>query len=270
MADSPTAESWKFCPVNENSLSTLINKEIWFSKPKLFNDPFDCQMDIDSVFDDVEKMLAETKNESLNAFREGMKLDFSRDIYAYYCACKNWRHTLMWSHYAKNHEGIALGFSFDANSPIKITELNIKDIHYDSKAFWNQIARVNDSHNLYEANRPGTPGLMAGESNQFFASFTNAWIELYEIIRFMKAECWHYEEELRFETELEEGNKVDGVLRGFSAEDLKHVIFGLNCNDKNKKTILDLLSSKEWQHVKKWECYRNPIELSVDCCEYKT
>ena len=130
----PSAESWKFCSVDENAFSTLINKEIWFSKPKLFNDPFDCQIDIDAVFNDVENHIAIYKNDKLDAFREGIKLHTKKDIYAYFCTCKNWRHTLMWSHYANNHKGIAMGFSFTAKTP-KLTELTIKNIEYDDKAF---------------------------------------------------------------------------------------------------------------------------------------
>lgn len=261
----PYAESWKFCSIDENMFSTLINKELWFSKPKLFNDPFDCQLDIDAYFDDVEKYLAQSKNDKLNAFREGIKILTKKDLYAYFCTCKAWEHTLMWSHYANNHKGIAMGFSFSAGSPIKTTELIIKPIRYDNSSFNKAITAVNNSSNMYDEYK----GTLSDNAKEFYKDFFNSSMHLYEIIRFMKAECWKYEEELRYEVELDENFAGDGILRKFYPSDLKHIIFGLNCNNQNRKTISELLNHSDWKHVKKWACKRNPIDLAVKCEEYK-
>jgi len=35
---------YKYCAYNTNSLSILINKKIWASKPESLNDPFDCKI----------------------------------------------------------------------------------------------------------------------------------------------------------------------------------------------------------------------------------
>ena len=35
---------YKYYAYNENSLSVLINKEIWVSNPESFNDPFDSKI----------------------------------------------------------------------------------------------------------------------------------------------------------------------------------------------------------------------------------
>ena len=36
---------YKYCAYSTNSLSILINKQIWFAKPESLNDPFDCKID---------------------------------------------------------------------------------------------------------------------------------------------------------------------------------------------------------------------------------
>jgi hypothetical protein len=45
---------YKYRAYNERSLSMLINKRIWVSKPTAFNDPFDCKYDFDPNFTQAE------------------------------------------------------------------------------------------------------------------------------------------------------------------------------------------------------------------------
>jgi len=38
---------YKYYPYNEYLLEMLITKKAWFSKPEIFNDPFDCYLNFE-------------------------------------------------------------------------------------------------------------------------------------------------------------------------------------------------------------------------------
>ena len=122
---------YKYYSYNRNSLSVLINKKVWFSKPASLNDPFDLGIDfvnyISSIdFDYKIEVLKkqpgisrERKNE-LNEMRERERL--SPDAQArvggweeannklredlknsgVFCMSELNDNILMWSHYADN------------------------------------------------------------------------------------------------------------------------------------------------------------------------
>ncbi|PSV29284.1 DUF2971 domain-containing protein [Photobacterium sp. GB-72] len=83
---------YKYFSFNENSLSCLINNEIWASKPTEFNDPFDSILTIDF------------ENKKINSlFNEYVEHK------AISCFSKNMDNILMWSHYADCHRGFCIG-----------------------------------------------------------------------------------------------------------------------------------------------------------------
>lgn len=255
-------EGWKFRDVNEGTLSLLINRELWFSNPIFFNDPFDCQVDIDGSFQAVKNEIEIHWPEAIDAFKAGMKLHHSEHTYGYFCLCQDWKQSLMWSHYANEHKGIALGFTFGSDSEFKITQVERNEIEYKTDAFKNAIKNLSDSFNMMRAYPQRHPGLMAGEAQDFQRAFMESWTRFYEIIRYMKSECWEYEKELRYELELESRSN-QGVARKFSPSDLKHIIFGIRCNKRNINTIRTLLNNREWAHLKYWQAKPDPVNLVV-------
>ena len=136
-------------------LDTIINKRLYFSYPKDFNDPFDCHPKFslvrcknDNIVDWKEylSILAKEENPDISDFEamkhaeaainKGLYKDrewlFKSDQYAsevldeaiknirICCFTRNPRNQMMWAHYADNHKGIALQFRssymFDVNS----------------------------------------------------------------------------------------------------------------------------------------------------------
>ena len=258
----PEAEGWKFRDVNEGTFSLLINRELWFSNPSFFNDPFDCKIDVDGSFKVVEEEIESHWPDDLEAFKEGVKLHQAEHAYGYFCLCQNWDQSLMWSHYANEHRGIALGFTFDSESDLKITELDRNKIIYKTTAFTDAIKRLSSSFNMMKANPQNRPGLMAGEAQDFQNAFRQNWMEFYEIIRYMKSECWEYEKELRYELDL--GSKdLAGVARKYSPNDLKHIVFGIRCDKRKINTVMNLLKSDEWSHLRYWQATPDPVKLLV-------
>ena len=169
----------------------------------------------------------------------------------------------MWSHYGKNHHGAALGFSFEPDSPFRVAELTNGDVVYKTSALREQMVQVNEAFGLSRQFPPGAPGLMWSEGLQFREGFHGSLMRLYEIVRFMKAECWSYEEEFRFEAKIDDP-AASGIARDFSPRDLKHVLFGTLCLDSGIETIRELLSGSEWEHVQYWKCKRDSVNLILN------
>lgn len=91
---------YKYVPYSENSLSILINKEVWFPKAKQLNDPFEFQFKV-------------SKNEI-----QGISIDSSSIVVAIeqskelglFCLTELNDNILMWSHYADHHKGFCIEF----------------------------------------------------------------------------------------------------------------------------------------------------------------
>lgn len=258
----PFAEDWKFRGADGEVERILESRELWFSTPEHFNDPFDCQADIQGTFDAIRDSLLLHHKEEIAGLVEGAERHAVTHRYAYFCACGAWDETLMWSHYADSHRGVALGFTFSADSPFNFRELTYRPVEYSSDALTGAIARSNDALNMHRAYPNNYPGLMEGEAEGFFEIFRLNIVELYEAVRFMKAECWKYEREQRYEIELSPEQQT-GVARPFVPSDLKHVIFGIMCQDETVQRIQGLLAASEWNHVQCWRAVRDAVNLKI-------
>lgn len=258
--NEPWSEFWKFRGIDARFEEILTDRTLWFSLPEHFNDPFDCQVDIERTFDAIRGELREHLDGEFSAMVAHVEEHVRSTRYAYLCMCKVWNQTLMWSHYGNNHRGAGLGFTFDASGPFHLAELTYNDVVYKAAALRDQLGNVNEAFGLSRQFPPGAPGLMWSEGIEFRGQFQDALMRLYEVVRFMKAECWSYEEEFRFETTVEDP-AASGVTREFASQDLKHVLFGALCPACDIARIRDILSAPEWEHVQFWKCERDSVNL---------
>jgi hypothetical protein len=136
---------YKYQPVTARSLENLKLKELWFSAPAAFNDPFDCALDVrfkQIDDDDVARALEYARGKvglspefeaeivsakgSAARLREAVErsavLAFGRpEIEAAFkqvgvaCFAEKYDDLLMWAHYADGHRGFCLEFSTDAD-----------------------------------------------------------------------------------------------------------------------------------------------------------
>lgn len=254
------AEDWKFRKSIDDVSRLIKTQTLWFSTPKRFNDPFDCQVDISGTFDAVRSLLTISHNKQLTELVQSAQTHAEIHRYAYFCACATWDETLMWSHYADSHKGIALGFSFSTDSPFKFSELNCKPIVYSSSALKEAIKSSNDAMNMYRAYPRQYSGLMLEETDNFVEMFHHRGFELFEAIRFMKAECWRYEQERRYEIEITDG---DGIARPFIPQDLQHVILGVSYPEQEIASLRALFAGEEWSHVKFWRAAPDAVNLKL-------
>lgn len=91
---------YKYVSYNENSLSILANKEVWFPKAKALNDPFEFQ------FHMTENHINGIPIDP-NSLREA--IEDSKEL-GVFCLTEVNDDILMWSHYADQHKGLCIQF----------------------------------------------------------------------------------------------------------------------------------------------------------------
>lgn len=234
---------YKYRPINHLTFMSIINNYNWFSHPKSFNDPFDCQFDIcdkEVSYDEYMNLYLHSKygsklpkegtvliefpkgsiehNQLTREFRE-IALDFGQHVKkdvterSVLSLSEKFDNTTMWSHYSDNHQGICLEFC-----PATLVGHAEGVLH---KVKYLPAGKIN--FNAYE--------LYARCSN-------NRNFEQYkQIINEMvltKSDDWEYESEWRI-VHAEVGPV------GFYPEALKGVYFGLRCGVEEKVAIRNIL-----------------------------
>ena len=146
---------YKYYAYNEYSLSVLINKEIWVSKPESFNDPFDCRIDLEDSTDEKlsKKLLG---NISLDPKKfDTVKHYASKGVNSLkeiwlkkagiFSMSENCENILMWSHYADEHRGFCVEFVRNADNELGNIEIT-GPINYSKK--YNKVAIIDSNDEL--------------------------------------------------------------------------------------------------------------------------
>lgn len=95
-----TSKLYKYFSFNAQSLSIIINKEIWAPKVKLLNDPFEFYFHLnDKNIDDIP-----IDQKSIESAKDAIK------EYGVICLSEINNDILMWSHYADRHTGFCIEF----------------------------------------------------------------------------------------------------------------------------------------------------------------
>lgn len=83
---------YKYFSFNENSISCLINNEIWMSSLREFNDPFESLVSVDFGNEELQKLF---------------EAYIQKKVVFCFSECN--KNILMWSHYADKHKGFCIG-----------------------------------------------------------------------------------------------------------------------------------------------------------------
>jgi Protein of unknown function (DUF2971) len=213
---------YKFRGPDEFTRKIIKNAAIYHSSPLYFNDPFDCQLSIDTTasFEEIVSYLVrnnkrltlkEAKAQARNwqqhpiEFRklvnEAAREAFSKHgVSCYAPTCDN---LLMWSHYSNSHRGLCLKF----------------DITEDLKPF----------SPLFEVEYQEKYPVLNHIKNHYGAVVTK--------LLTTKGSQWEYEHEWRVVKMGETGN------HGFAHHALKEIIFGANANPKFIDEIVGLVEA---------------------------
>lgn len=265
---------WTFRPVNERSLSLIIHNSLWASSPDYFNDPFESNRQVDDV---VRVLLAAENINKESSYYEDVKehLEYALDPRpgAYVCFCGSASETLMWSHYANEHKGIAIGFkrssTFSITNETSLKDNALVEIHYGTEVFENLVKKaIRISKEYYSHNG------WADSSNEISKMLDDAWKAVEQAYHFTKAECWKYEREVRLDAgvskKAERGlysaaDPKKGYSVRFEPSDVVAIIFGVNCHRKKINTIETIIQNKgrSWAHVKLLQARRWDFGLRI-------
>jgi len=190
--------------IDKHLLKSLINSELYFARPARLNDPFDCRVNIINALENAIHRSLPPVRQRLEKIRkmksffdkvqtdlEGMGVSsFSLDL----------ENPIMWSHYADNHRGICLAYSFPESFFYEAADyiLGIASVDYGLDPLSNWFLR--------EASGLG--------------SFDEFGMSLIQKILTIKAEQWEYENEVRI-------IKNTGGVYPIDKKYLKQVCFGL-------------------------------------------
>lgn len=232
---SPPAILYKYRRYDSRSPEILINREIYFASPSNLNDPFDCKPNIldslDEAYDEAKAIqgngvqLILSKLTSLDHLHEKIQSDMGES--GIFSLSQDPLITLMWSHYADDHKGFAIGFDFKE-----------------------------PAEKIYSCNRwVYARSVICDDENPFLDYFRKlAWppipsikdysLDLLAIGLTSKAKAWEYEKEARLIR-----RKGDCLVK-YTPQELKEIIFGLNMGTTEQQTIRNILSEKSWSHVR--------------------
>ena len=238
---------YKYVRYSDITLEMLITKEVWFSKPEAFNDPFDCHLNFDpnipedkyescirwqlkregrstyQIEDDLKQLISSDGkiNKEAKLIIDSISDTTLNILHNIGVLCLGSRNdsASMWAHYADSHKGFCIGFLIPKEvGPVKVS-------------YYLNAPRVNFS-NLFDAQREGE----------------YKWI-------FSKHVDWKDENEWR--VVVKEGNRLLPIPGR-----IKQIIFGLRMVEKKRLVVRKLLENET--DIEYFEMIRNPNILQLE------
>jgi hypothetical protein len=228
--------------IDDNTRKILENGELYFVKPSQFNDPFDSKIDYDTNADesqlrtyfsrvlpmfgkplsDVENIIERIKRKEimLSEFAPSNKY---ADLANIFCLSRDEKNILLWSHYAKDHTGICIGF----NVHIWGESMNIKV----KSGYTNPIAGFGNNllpvvYVNYATNKPEPYNHFIHNRDKLEPYF------------YTKSNLWEYEQEVRIIL-------MDSLIRKnpicIDTAEIGEIIFGLKTPDKQIALVKDII-----------------------------
>ena len=222
---------YKYLPYNQGSEAVLNDCTIKFTRPKCFNDPFDCKAaDIsgweqknwaeffknrlenqypDNTGFEIENCVTKLADSAINEKLSWDNISDFVDDFGVSCFSKMNNDILMWSHYADSHKGFCVGF------------------HTDNNDYFSEVKQVN-----YEKNYPKL--LSSAPSNK-----------IAETIMLTKSCHWKYEKEWRKikMLKLPNGDQLRDIQH-YPENILASVIFGAKMLPESRKNLLNIITKK--------------------------
>ena len=234
---------YKFRGPDEFTKKLIQNSAIYHSSPLNFNDPFDCQLTVDTTNTFAElvdfivrnnpglklkeaRAQAKSWQQSPVEFRQFMnevaRTTFSRHGVA--CYALNPDSLLMWSHYANSHRGVCLRFDV------------LEDVSPFSPLF---PVRYEETYPVLNHIRNNNGAVVTR-------------------LLTTKGKQWEYEEEWRVVKMAETGN------HGFAPRALKEIIFGVNAQPKFIDDIVTLVKANTKYKVMLTKAYVSKTQFKLN------
>lgn len=169
---------------NSIKLSTLLNKKVYLSDPKSFNDPFD-----NKAFFYRSEYLA--RHERLKRWNGKFIDDFSSYVRLSSFTSNGINNMPMWAHYANNHQGYCVAYDTDLKDNILLRASLFPVQYIDERIDITSIidSFVSELETLIEKSKK------TGEKRIGIDNLIIVWISIYYAC--LKHSTWGYEKELR-------------------------------------------------------------------------
>ena len=230
-----------------NLKKNLKSNKLYFSKPSSFNDPFDCNLTIDTtntdseISDYVKDLAIKNKlspsdekkyltrlldpKERFDLTNTAIKL--TKESYGVSCFSKKFDNLLMWAHYADKHKGVVIKFDILQDADLFMTPFPV-DYKSDYPIF-----------NYFKEKESIGKFLLENKSND-----------------------WKYEEEIRV---MKQGSGLYEINKCAIVE----IIFGCKTPDNDRKRIVRLANSKKWGNVEFVSAEMSLTNFKLDFNKYK-
>ena len=221
-------ELYKHTTISNNLYKTLINAEFWFAAPTSFNDPFDCQINdqtlwTDDTIRDYVKRTAQATGQKIDPedvvrknqqipgsfnkfFTDNLKKLLSKKGVA--CFLPKPDNLLLWAHYSASHTGVCLKFNITKDPDLFAFTFAVK----------------------YSKDYPHFDYLTERDKLVNKAMLT-------------KSIHWGYEDEIRV-------IKDNFGNHPFAKESLKEIIFGCKADPNEIRTIRQIVRSANYPDLK--------------------
>ncbi|WP_018691979.1 DUF2971 domain-containing protein [Algicola sagamiensis] len=280
---SPDSTFWKF-RTSKMAIDILHKEELWFAKPKFFNDPFDSSLTINEVLsgiagsslklrerlgltqEDINQLNSDILNHFQNLQASDKNYISELENRAVFCVNRKIEfqsppkvydpinEPLMWSHYADEHRGICLGFNLKNLS----SHCKNNRPYYPYFKVWQIYYGLDGVKGAYDH-------LLIKKSNQLD---DDAYRWFTERVFLIKARNWEYEGEYRFML-FDVAADKPGKSVSLAKDDLEHVVFGINTEPSDKELVRIILDEKGWSHVSLWNTSKDPNNLlSLEFSKY--
>ena len=245
---------YKYQDINLNALDGLRNHTLWFSSPRLFNDPFDCNVscflgrnkrDFEErleAFFSRDKSIASLFGKSTAGWRA--KNQALMEIIRYFyrskihicCLSDTCDSVLMWSHYANEHKGMCLVFNSHKAGLIRN---NVVPVQYYGCY----------PSNLVDARRIDT---LASLVKQLLAA---------------KSSDWSYEREWRafmVNNNSGDADEMKGALYKYDPSLLSGVVLGINTKSSDIEQVkLAIAKGKFPRRINLYKARENKDSFSI-------
>jgi hypothetical protein len=182
---------YRYRTVNKHLIDAIVNQRLYFSLPSSLNDPFDCCVKLETVFERAVASTTGRRSVLLSMYLNNKKF-FSNwrstiDSWAVCCFSQTINETLLWAHYADGHKGVCLEYTFAGTDFAQGGNGNFKVGMMDNVEYKPQrLTELLLSTPLDELD------ISNGPENEKFK------VELVRRYIFTKSTEWQYEKESRF------------------------------------------------------------------------
>jgi|APSaa5957512535_1039671.scaffolds.fasta_scaffold32328_1 hypothetical protein len=268
---------FKYRPINLYTLESIRDNYLYFNEASMFNDPFDCMLNIyydggGKDFDSYFTRMGLDNIPDKNQMKEALKNYGSRCSLAFRnktlvnqrilsLSSKN-DEILLWSHYADEHKGICLEYEtlemYDDNKSIHGIYFDPLQVNYRNETLATNNLLFASKVN-YDDKLPKKHNLLTGDQSEF--------IKKLEDFIFTKYSKWNYEEEWRIFLHKENISSNNCVKLAPSI--LKGIIFGMRTTKRDIINVQTFLSQNQnTSNVKISKTIPQPNSYAINIKKY--